>query len=456
MRNFEDDFRIGRYSVSAELSESPGYRDFDARHDVMGQPVLLRQEKWASGKNEDPDRQLHLRALGRARRLQAEIRHPRILKVLDFFEVDGEWFTVFERDGSASLRTWVQEIDAGKRRHFSIDEYLRICSGLTDALAAIHRAGFVHRTLGVHDVLVTDECEAIMTDLGCAIAIGADDAEIQIARGLLNPSTAAPEQFEHSMRFTPATDLWSLGAILFFARYGGFPYRRTGDASLAALAFSVLHAPLIFPPRQVGNVAEHPPRLSVVADSAGSADEEERLLQGWLGRLLERDPNLRYGDAEAVRRDLEAIVAQLESRPRRATAFVAMPFDPALDGLWRMIMSASWACRVRPVRVDQAVINESIWDEIRDQIEKSDLMIAVASPHRGGVPNANVMMEIGYFRALRRPVVLLTSDPTTLPFDLRTQRAIVYRPDAEHEPKLHRELCELLDALTSASAAQPR
>ena len=51
-------------------------------------------------------------------------------------------------------------------------------------------------------------------------------------------------------------------------------------------------------------------------------------------------------------------------------------------------------------------------------------------PEASGVPNPNVMLEIGYARALKKPVLLLTSAPDTLPFDLRTQRALLYEPRA--------------------------
>ena len=100
-----------------------------------------------------------------------------------------------------------------------------------------------------------------------------------------------------------------------------------------------------------------------------------------------------------------------------------MPFASAFDAVWRAIWSACAMCRVSATRVDQSHLHENIWDEICDAISSSDFTIAVASPDPTGVPNPNVMLEIGYARALRKPVLLLTDAPDTLPFDLRTQRA---------------------------------
>lgn len=441
---------IGPYTIVGLPRDNPSYCDFDAVHAVMGHAVLLRHEKWPSTVSGDPEGDLLLGALRRARRLQAELRHPRILKVLDFLNVNGEWFTVFERSEGRTLGVYTQLIRTRKCRPLHVHEYVRICTGLADALAAVHRAGYVHRTLNVHSVVVAEDHEPTMTDLGCAIPIGADEKETRVARRVLNPSTAAPEQFHDALTFTPATDLWALGVVLYHLRYLRYPHLPS-PGSAAALTLQALAGKLSFPPLCDPSGKEIPGSEEMLLRDVGACPyaDEERLIRPWLARLIEFDPARRYQDATEVQRDLVAIAAQLEGRPPVALAFVAMPFARELDPLWRLILSASLASRVRAIRIDQSANNESIWDEIRDQIEASDLMVAVASPHDGGVPNANVMLEIGYMRALRRPILILTTDPNSLPFDLRTQRALCYERGAEHDPQLHRDLCEILQAVVA-------
>lgn len=445
---------VGPYTVVGPPRDSSGYCDFDAIHTVMGHRVLLRHEKWPSTLSGDPDGDALLRALRDARRLQAELRHPRILKVLDFLQVGGEWFTVFEHGGDRTLQQYTELIRTRNHRPLHVHEYVRICAGLTDALAAVHRAGYVHRTLNAHSVVVAENYEPTMTDLGCATPIGADEQETQLARRVLNPSTAAPEQFLDALTFTPATDLWALGAILYLLRYMRYPYplsQGSGPLGLRALA-----GKLSFPSLRDASGKEIAGSTETLpGDGACLLADEERLIRPWLARLLEPDPTRRYQDANEVQRDLVAIGAQLEARPPMALAFVAMPFAREFDAIWRLIVSASLASRVRAIRIDQSATNESIWDEIRDQIEASDLMVAVASPQDGGVPNANVMLEIGYMRALHRPILILTTDPSSLPFDLRTQRAIRYAPGAEHDPRLHQDLCEILQALVARLPQPP-
>lgn len=441
---------IGPYTIAGPPHDTLSYCDFDAVHAVMGNAVLLRHEKWPSTLTGDPEGDLLLGALRRARRLQAELRHPRILKVLDFLNVNGEWFTVFERSEGRTLGSYTESIRTRQCRSMHVHEYVRICTGLADALAAVHRAGYVHRTLSVHSVVVAEDHEPTMTDLGCATPIGAGETETRVARRVLNPSTSAPEQFRDALNFTPATDLWALGAILYHLRYLRYPYPPS-HGSAAALGLRALAGKLSFPPLSDLSGKEIPGSEEVLLRGVGTSPnaDEERLIRPWLARLLEPDPARRYQDAMEVQRDLVAIAAQLEGRPPMALAFVAMPFAREFDALWRLILSASLAARVRAIRIDHSATNESIWDEIRDQIEASDLMVAVASPRDGGGPNANVMLEIGYMRALRRPILILTTDPNSLPFDLHTQRAIRYEAGAEHDPQLHRDLCNILQAVVA-------
>jgi hypothetical protein len=423
---------VGAYVVDRRLLYGSSYSDYEARHVTLGHGVLLRHERWPSedtqrgvvspvpardgGVNSDA-----VEGLRRARRLQAELQHPHILPVIDFFQHEGEWFSVFARAGGArSLQDIVTSIRKDERPPSSIAEFVALSAGVTDGLAAIHRAGFVHRTLGTDNVLVDDRGHVLLADLGCATPVGVDDAAARAFRGFVRLASAAPEQFGSEGAFSPAIDAWALGVLLFELRYGRHPFWAEDQTTIEAVVAAILGSELHFP---------------AVAD-----DTAEHLLQPWLRRLLEPVAGKRYADALEAQRDLHAIAAEIEQRRPVARAFVAIPFADAFDGLWRAIRSACAACRVMPTRVDQSHLHENIWDEICEAIKSTDFIIAVAAPHVSGVPNPNVMLEIGYARALHKPVLLLTDDPATLPFDLRTQRALCYKAGALGGGEFHREL----------------
>jgi nucleoside 2-deoxyribosyltransferase len=176
-------------------------------------------------------------------------------------------------------------------------------------------------------------------------------------------------------------------------------------------------------------------------------DGPERWIREWLARLLKKDTGERYQDAGEVHRDLKAIVAKAEGRPPRARAFVAMPFGPQLDGLWRAIEAICFECEVQAVRVDRAADHENIWDEIRSELRKADIMVAVVSPIPDTAPNPNVMLGIGYMRALGRRVVLVTPNAEALPFDLRTDRAVECTSVDTLDSTFHERLAEALRTL---------
>ena len=164
---------IGSYIVERRLLAGPSYADYGARHRNLGHGVLLRHEHWSS----EPANRDALDGLRRSRRLQAEILHPHILPVIDFFEQHGEWFSVFPRVTDArSLNEIITSIANDRRPPCTISEFVAFSAGVTDGLAAIHRAGFVHRTLGIDNVLVDGRDHVLLSDLGCATPVGADDA----------------------------------------------------------------------------------------------------------------------------------------------------------------------------------------------------------------------------------------------------------------------------------------
>jgi hypothetical protein len=428
--------QLGSYMVERVLCEFPGYADYQARHAAMGHRLLVRHERWPSGETPggsrsvnpimDRDTELHaFEGLRRSRRLQAELQHPRIVPAIDFFQHEAEWFSVFARiEDAHTLNQIITSIQADRRPPYSLAEFVALSAGVTDGLAAIHQAGFVHRTVGTHNILVDSRGYVRLGDLGCATPIGAADAAARAFRLFLRPLSAAPEQFAVEGVFSPATDNWALGVVLFELRYGRHPYWARTPATIADAYSCIRNGELTFP--------------------AGTDEPSEQLLQPWLRRLLERDPRARYANAPEAQRDLQAIAAEIDMQGPVAHVFVAMPFATAFDDVWRAIRSACAMCRVAATRVDQSHRHESIWDEICEVIGSADFMIAVATPDASGVPNPNVMLEIGYARALRKPVLLLTDAPDTLPFDLRTHRALTYKATSVGGGEFHRELVSLV------------
>ena len=121
-------------------------------------------------------------------------------------------------------------------------------------------------------------------------------------------------------------------------------------------------------------------------------------------------------------------------------AFVAMPFHSDMNWVYDIIKTSCLRNSVRCVRVDDIGGVDNIWSAIKDEIEKSDFLICdfscdpcfkgrqlSASMMRNSA-NSNVVTEAGYAMALEKPIILLTNNVNSLPFDWKTFLAIVYKP----------------------------
>ena len=110
---------------------------------------------------------------------------------------------------------------------------------LAGALESAHRRNLVHGDLRPEDVLVTDDGEPHITDLGVALVTGmGPDRASEPAR----LAHAAPEQLETHLP-TPATDVYALGSVLHALLAGRPAFVRPGDTSPMAVAMRIANEP---------------------------------------------------------------------------------------------------------------------------------------------------------------------------------------------------------------------
>ncbi|MFD7163630.1 serine/threonine-protein kinase [Streptomyces violascens] len=109
-------------------------------------------------------------------------------------------------------------------------------AGLAEALAAIHRTGLVHRDLKPGNVLVTLDGPRII-DFGIARALNDGPALTTLGAAIGTPGFMSPEQAQ-GLAITPASDVFSLGALLYYAASGHGPF---GTGTAHALLYRVVH-----------------------------------------------------------------------------------------------------------------------------------------------------------------------------------------------------------------------
>ncbi|WP_067485557.1 WD40 repeat domain-containing serine/threonine protein kinase [Actinomadura hibisca] len=167
----------------------------------------------------------HLPAERRAERRQrtlrearsaARIDHPSAITVFDVVEEDGMPWIIMELVDGLALNTLVRKEGA-----LSPQRAAEVGLAVLEALCAAHAAGVVHRDVKPANVLIGSG-RVVLTDFGIATIEG--DISLTHSGYVMGaPAYTAPERARGEPA-GPASDLWSLGATLFYAVEGHRPY----------------------------------------------------------------------------------------------------------------------------------------------------------------------------------------------------------------------------------------
>ncbi|MCX4233957.1 serine/threonine-protein kinase [Streptomyces ortus] len=181
----------------------------------------------------------------REARAAARLDHPAVVTVHDVAVVDGRPWIVMELVRGRSLGAALQEGTLGAR------EAARIGLEVLGALESAHAAGILHRDVKPDNVLLGTGDRVVLTDFGIAQIEG--ETNLTDTGGFVgSPEFIAPERVL-GQRPGPASDLWSLGVVLYAATEGVSPFRRSNTP---ATLQSVLNATPAPPNAATGPLAE--------------------------------------------------------------------------------------------------------------------------------------------------------------------------------------------------------
>ncbi len=236
----------------------------------------------------------------REARTAARLNHPNVVQVYGAGQEQGLAYIALERIDGCSLAELTRERGALAPRRAC-----ELVAGAARGLAAAHNQGVVHRDIKPENVLLTREGAPKLADFGLARPV---DQRITTSGVFLGtPRYASPEQCNLG-EVTPASDLYSLGVVLYELLAGRTPHE-------AATPLGLFHKILTEPPAPL-DVPDLPAAL-------GAA----------VMRLLAKDPLARGEGAAALASELEAFAAALpepapEDDPLRALAARPAAADP--------------------------------------------------------------------------------------------------------------------------------
>ncbi len=236
-------------------------------------------------------------ALGRRfraeRRILARLEHPGIVRLLEAGTArggpgvaDGTPYFAMEAVRGLPLT------DYARHHALPVRERLRLFLHVCDAVAYAHQRLVVHRDLKPGNILVTEGGSVKLLDFGIARLLEGGDAERGGTETGFRPMTrayAAPEQIRGEAP-TTATDVYALGVVLYELLAGQRPFRAASPVHLE---------------RDILDTS--PPRPSSALIS-GSGPVAAHHLRGDLDAIvlkaLRKEPDARYGSAEALAADV--------------------------------------------------------------------------------------------------------------------------------------------------------
>jgi tetratricopeptide (TPR) repeat protein len=227
------------------------------------------------------------------RQILASLQHPGIAGLLDGGSTeDGSPYLVMEYVEGVRLDEWL------KRESPALAERIRVFVAICAAVEYAHRHLVVHRDLKPANIMITPEGSPVLLDFGVARLLDPFGSGItQTGTRLLTPRFASPEQVRGQAAST-ATDIYSLGVLLFVMLTGHHPYAEQTEDTLEIL-------------RAV--CTEEPARPSA------SPGPWRKALRGELDAItlqcLRKDPEERYRSVSDLSGDLGAWA---QRRPVRA------------------------------------------------------------------------------------------------------------------------------------------
>ncbi len=168
----------------------------------------------------------------------ANLSHPNIVTVHDFGLDNGQIFIVMEYIPGTDLKTLIKQ-----HGRFTPEEAVPLLIQACAGIGYAHRAGLVHCDVKPQNMLVTPDMRLKVTDFGIARALSTIHPKEKSDVIWGSPQYFSPEQASGAAP-SPASDVYSLGVIMFEMLTGSLPFHADNAAELGRLHIEVEPVPI--------------------------------------------------------------------------------------------------------------------------------------------------------------------------------------------------------------------
>ncbi len=269
----------GRYKVERLLASGSMGDVFIARHTLTGQEVALKVLFSNVARN-----------VGGVERFLTEIRtasaiaHEGAVRIMDAGEDHGTYYYAMELLEGESLDDWLRS------QTRSLSQALGLVHQVLGALAEAHEKGIIHRDIKPENIFVArkkgDQLVAKLLDFGIARELKTTRMT-QTGHTLGTPAYMSPEQATAPQNAGPASDVWSVGVLLYEIITGQVPFDADTPQAICIRSVCDPHAPIS------QWVAGVDPRLEALIDQCLEKNFKHRLpnareVRNRLGQILNR------------------------------------------------------------------------------------------------------------------------------------------------------------------------
>jgi tRNA A-37 threonylcarbamoyl transferase component Bud32 len=275
---------FGDYELLEEIARGGMGVVWKARQSSLNRDVALKMIR--AGALASPD---EVARFLREAEAAANLQHPNIVAIHEVGEHGGQHYFSMDYVAGRDLGALVQDGPLSPQR---AARYVKI---IAEAIHFAHQRGTLHRDLKPQNVLIDAADQPRITDFGLAKIMTADSRLTQSGVVMGSPSYMPPEQAAGRQGdIGPASDVYSLGAMLYELLTGRPPFR--GATALATLR-DVMEAEPAAPRRLLGTI---PPDLETICL-----------------KCLEKAPAARYPTARALAEELDRFLKgePIQARP---------------------------------------------------------------------------------------------------------------------------------------------
>ncbi len=342
--------RIGAYRVEAEIGRGgmgSVYRAVRADDAYQKRVAIKLVDRALSRRSAELFRH--------ERQILADLEHPNIARLLDGgTHEDGSPYLVMEFVEGEPITRYCDT------QRLSIEERLALFQKICSAVHFAHQNLVIHRDIKPANILVTREGEPKLLDFGIAKIVGSD-ADTQTL-GAMTPAYASPEQLRGEA-VTTATDVYSLGLVLYELLTGCYAYERF--TSPARRQQAILQDDLERPSQVVKRASSDQTQFSIGALRQLTIEKLAQRLGGDLESIMAKatakKPEDRYSSVAQFSEDIarhlrgEAVIAHQNTVIYRCAKFVRRhKVAVATASLIFILCSAGLALVVRADRKAEA------------------------------------------------------------------------------------------------------